>query len=284
MRRTLVPGCCVIATLLILGTVYAQNNKQQGQGIGLVVAALKSQLHASGKTLEATYQYQSTGGDVLEVKYTRTPTRVMFIEIVGPYIAEQSSYSPATAEVRRFERLKATNKLTGTVSADLDYPLRTSIVMDPVLYFVWEGFLLDKIRGGILADSKEDIDGHACYRIDITPVDKTYEPYTVWVDPEIGYCPRQIIQHTEKPSVAKLSDYVDLGGGIWFPKKIVRAEDMPIMRKKYPKRFPSDTVELVSNVIDVRLVKTDSAHPPIVEFPSGTKVTDEITGKTFTVQ
>lgn len=282
MRRILILGCCIIA-LPILGIVYAQNNKQPGQDIEYVVAALKNQLYASGKTLEATYQYQSTGGDILELKYVRTPTRVMFIEIEGEFIAEQSSYSPATAEVRRFERLKATNKLTGTVSADLDYPLGTSMVMDPVLYFVSEGFLLDTIGSGVVADSMEDVDGYSCYRIEVTPTDKAYTPYTVWVDPGIGYCPRQIIEHIEKPTVAKLSDYADLGGGIWFPKKIVLAVDMPIMRKKYPKRFTSDTVELVSNVIDVRLVETNSAQPPIIEFPSGTKVSDKITGMIFTV-
>lgn len=282
MRRTLVLGCCIATALLILGVVYAQNDKQQGPNMEFVVAALKNQLHASGKTLEATYQYQRAGGSILEVKYTRTPTRVMFIELEGEFLAEQSSYNTATGEMRRHERLKATGEHTGLISDsdDLFNPLRTSWVMDPILYFVWEGFLLDTIGSGVMADVMEDVDGHPCYRIDITPLDKEYEPYTVWVDPKIGYCPRQIIKHRVNPTVAKLSDYTDLGGGIWCPNKIERSVDMPLIRKKFPRSIPSDTVTLISTVKSVRLVETDLQKPPIVEFPSGTKVTDEITGTT----
>lgn len=285
MRRTVILVCCTTIAALILAIVYAQSNNQ-GPDIGFVVAALKNQLHASGKTLEVTYQYQykNAAGDVLEVKYTRTPTRVMFIEIEGPRMVEQSSYNPTTVEVRRYELLKANGRQVGSISNELGYPLGVGgIAMDPVLLSVWEGLLLDKIGRGVMADSMESIDGHPCYRIDITPTDTEYEPYTVWVDPKIGYCPRQIVKHVEKPTVVKLSDYIDLGDGIWFPKKIVYAAYWPIVRKKFPKTIPSDTVELAWTAINVRLVETDSANPPIVQFPSGTKVTDEIAGTTFTV-
>lgn len=282
MRRRVILACCITIVLLTLGIVYAQINGQQGQDLEFVVAALTNQLHASGKTLEVMYQYQSTGGLVLDVKYIRTPTRVMFIEIEGISRVDKSSYNAATTEVRTYGLLKAKGRQLGSISDDLSWPLGTCMVMDPVLYFGWEGFLLDTIGRGVIADSMEDVDGHPCYRVDVTPADEAYTPYTVWVDPKIGYCPRKLVAQEEKPTVAELSDYIELGDGIWFPKKIKRMVDMPAMREKVPS-LTSDTVELISEVKTVKLVETDLEKPPIVEFPSGTEVTDKRTGEKYVV-
>ena len=292
MRRALVVfGSCVIVPLLLISVACADNADKQEQ-MDFIVAALKSQLQAAGKTLEVIYDYQSVGsdgsaaGEIVPVKYLRTPARVMFLEQEGQFLVTKGSYDTAKGELRRYSLLKADNSQRGSIIGDSCYPLRSSTVMDPVLCMVEDGFLLDKIGRGVLADSKEDIDGHACYRIDVIPEDEAVRaPYTVWLDPEIGCCPRRvIIEYKEErgPTVAEFSDYIELGDGIWFPQKIKRSVDMALLRKKVPS-LTSDTVELFSDVKSVRLVETDLQNPPIVEFPSGTKVTDEITGMIYTV-
>lgn len=288
-KRMVIVGSCVIVSLLLGSAACAENASRQQQ-MDFIVAALQNQLAASGKTLEVTYEYQSVGsdgsgaGDIVQVKYLRTPARVMFLEQEGYYLINKDSYDTAKGELRRYSLYKPDKTHHGSIVANSRFPLNSSTVMDPVLYMAGDGFLLDKIARGVLADSKDDIDGHACYRIDVAPEDKMYVPYTVWLDPEIGCCPRRVIRHEETrgSSVAEFSDYVDLGGGIWFPKKIKLSVEMAPLRKKVPS-LTTDTVELISTVKSVRLVETNPRKAPIVEFPSGTKVTDEIAERTFTV-
>lgn len=274
--------CCIAMVLVaVISAICAQNSGQQDERLEFVVAALQNQLCAGGKTLEAVYDYQSTGGEVLKVKYVRTPTRIRFIEVEGPYLLETSSHDSATGQVRRYSISKETGEQLGSISKDLSFPLGTSMVMDPVLYFAWEGSLLDTIGRGAMADSMEDIEGYSCYRIDVIPNDKEEHPsYTVWVDPKIGCCPRKLVAHAERTMVAELSEYIDLGDGIWFPRRIKRTVEMPGV-KELLSEIPSNTVELICKTKTVQLVETDPDNVPVVEFPSGTKVTDE-TGDAMT--
>jgi len=250
------------------------------------IAALENQLYANGKTLQVTFEYSQTGVGSSEMQYIRTPSRVMCLADEAQAYLRKSSYDPAKDERRTYELLKASGEqngyvVTGSSGAN---PLTSTAVMDPILYSVgYDGSLLDKIRQGVIADSMEEIGGHECYRIDITPEKKGLKPYTIWLDPKIGYCPRRVVEHESKPTVVEFTDYIDLGGGIWFPRKITQTVDMPLLRKEVPS-LTSDTVELISRAIDVRLVEADSAPAANVEFPSGTKVTDEITGMTYTVK
>lgn len=90
---------------------------------------------------------------------------------------------------------------------------------DPSTYFLY-GW----IKYGKVADTKEQIEGADCWRLDIIDTgDSDAKQYELWLDPAIGFCPRRVSIKGTNTSLGDFSVVVDsknyrsIGDGIWFP-------------------------------------------------------------------
>lgn len=93
---------------------------------------------------------------------------------------------------------------------------------DPRTYFLY-GWL----RYGKVCPEMEEINGHKCWKVDITDVgDSKIKHLEVWLDPSIGYNPR-FLKETggtdESPWTRTIEflDYQEIAKKIWFPKEII---------------------------------------------------------------
>ena len=100
--------------------------------------------------------------------------------------------------------------------------------------------------------------------------------YVVWVDPDIGFCPRRIEAHWPDDTAiitASLSSYVDIGGNVWFPKSV-----------KWVIAHPGQADSVgVATVLSARVVPEATALTLDTSFPSGTAVEDKVLGAEYIV-
>lgn len=136
-------------------------------------------------------------------------------------------------------------------------------------------------------ETTQNLDGHSCYIIKgvcNTPFNNN--EYEIWVDPNIGFMPR-IIKEVISPgnfTLRKFLDYKEIYPEIWFPMKVV-VEAVSEKDIKVPPQIVIPRV--ICNVYIVDSVKVNIDLPPDIfklDFPSGTKVNDEITGTHFTIK
>lgn len=100
-------------------------------------------------------------------------------------------------------------------------------------------FLYGWLKYAKVAEKTEEIDGHECWKLDITDTgDCIVKHMQVWVDPAIGYCPRKVVMEGmatgaagrevgEFKIVDEFSDFVEVSKGIWFPGKKVNVRNQP---------------------------------------------------------
>lgn len=144
-------------------------------------------------------------------------------------------------------------------------PLSFASVPDPVLYNLPAGELIDLIGGGTVSPNRENIDGHECWRVDIVPGNESYKThtYTVWIDPNVGFCPRLIEERREGVVFLRVSfsDYTNIGSRTWFPMHI-----------RWVTKTPSaeDSVS-VAKALTARVVPESASQMLDTSFPSGTR-------------
>ena len=179
----------------------------------------------------------------------------------------------------------------------LGAPFAAPGLFDPVLFVLPWGTegprpLYERILSGDVLPEQEEIDGHPCWRVDLT---QPRVRHSIWVDPDVGYCPRRIEivpAGDEGPMAIKVisyQDYTELAAGIWFPMKHVL--EFPVAPSPegttasvqpapgYPDSLnEANIVPLTERKTETRIASEATAGKVfpkdalLVKFPSGTKV------------
>ena len=86
-------------------------------------------------------------------------------------------------------------------------------------------FLYGWIKYGKVVPTQETINGHACWKVDITDTGGSAADHLeVWLDPDLGLCPRRLKMHGRGATAAEFTrtvdwdDYVEIANGFWFPR------------------------------------------------------------------
>lgn len=238
-------------------------------------AALVDQLQ--GASIEVSYDYGFDGKPetVTRFRYLRT---------------QQIQYLSATMEGQPafawFDRTARTLRLCGMdqgvrkgliTDSKRSTPLSLASIPDPVLYNLPAGELIDLIGGGTVSPNRENIDGHECWRVDIVPGNKSYKThtYTVWIDPNVGFCPRLIEERRECVVFLRVSfsDYTNIGSRTWFPMQIRWVTKTP---------GAEDSVS-VARALTARVIPESASQMLDTSFPSGTEVQDRILDAEYVV-
>ena len=239
-----------------------------------IAAALRSQESA---VIEVKYSKSTYGlSDEpaihwLKTHYIRTPEVLWATQtwMVSSREVQETSYDFATGENRRLTtRQDGTH--VGRVETEISDPFTNLDLLDPVRYpLYWDeaGFrpLSGWVLRGCVLPEQEDIDGFNCWRVDVAEPMRGIQRYSIWVDPNIGFCPRRVEMATGErsvPTAAKFQDYRELAGGVWFPMKQVNEGDAG-----GGKRYTS-----ILTVSEANAGKTFPKDSLLVKFPSGTEL------------
>lgn len=266
--------------------IHASSGQDGAPTADFIAAAMRHQVTAS---IEVKYSLS----DSVDYHYTRTPeARSMTLRFLNKGDEQQASYDFATRETRVLETSKG-GAVSGTIlSPWLGDPFVSQDVLDPVLLVLPWGAegprpLHEWVPSGEVLSKREDVDGHSCWRIDLVRPAERMDRYSIWVDPNVGFCPRRIEitpSGQRGPTVINYRDYRELAGGVWFPMKQVN--EFPAVSGPEGKNAVSSTKggQLNTPVItlgrkattfvasEASAGKTFSKDSLLVQFPSGTKV------------
>lgn len=269
-------GSLVIVLLLAICTVIAYAGSQaEPPSAQFIAAALRAQEAGCGRSLDVTYS--TTFGPARArktetVHYIRTPDKLM-VE-TAPTTTRKSKvvYDRNTSQSDKLLADKVASSdgiartayagrigdISGTIFQNQDF-------VETALYHIQEGPLCDVIGRGTVQETREQIDGCQCWRIEVPSTRTAISKYVVWVDPDVGFCPRQIqiLWKDTAPQVVRFEDYREVSSGVWFP-----------MRQTVD--LPTPDMGLVSVENSVTDVKVDSAVEPerlSVKYPRGTRMT-----------
>ena len=140
--------------------------------------------------------------------------------------------------------------------------------METAYYCLFDGPICEMVASGSVSPEQEDVDSHKCWRVGLSCSSPAIQKCTIWLDPSIGFCPRQIeIVWTKGDDIStiKFQEYTLLAEGIWFPRKQTI-------------QHPEDKGG-ITNVCSVDEITC--GHKPVsqameVNFPSGTLVSNEL--------
>jgi hypothetical protein len=272
---------CLAAAVIGLVTVPPALAKD----VPTIAAISASLTRQKAQTVEVDYALSRVSTDhASDVKdgtvtyYVRTPEAVYLREqnplLPGAPVSEYS-YDRGSGEYRSLGR--ATGRpSSGRISRglpvgalarqDLCDPIEVSLFPDRTRSTV----RLDQwVRKGVVCPTKETVDGHACWRVDILNPIRSVKKYQIWVDPAIGFCPRRFSITWNALTVANaFKDYREVAEGIWYP--MTRTFDDP--RGGY---------RMVTRVRLIAVGKVFAKDTLIIKFPSGTRVRDEVQGTSY---
>lgn len=82
--------------------------------------------------------------------------------------------------------------------------------------------LLRLVKSGTVLQKRETVDGHSCWGVAYDTIPDV-QRHVIWVDPDIGFCPRRIdlILNKQLRRSKTMRDYRELGYGVWFPKEVL---------------------------------------------------------------
>lgn len=96
------------------------------------------------------------------------------------------------------------------------------------------GFLYGWIKYGKVSETTELIDGHECWKVDITDTgDCITNHWEIWLDPSVGFCPRRIkgsgttVSTGDFTNVIDSKNFQEIAEGIWFPTEQVLVKNIP---------------------------------------------------------
>ncbi|MGC8862071.1 MAG: hypothetical protein ACP5R5_04750 [Armatimonadota bacterium] len=276
MSRTAHMSLRLLAVLVGTSTVAAWGSQATPD---FLAAALGYQ---ESVPIDVRYKLGENGKDFMEVHYVRTSEfmRREDRELAGEVVI-QSYYDRATDDFRSLKTGRGSKEGVGFVSLGTFDQLSQTDTLDPVLLPLpgarsnrsgdvalrsWVG------RGEVVGT--EDVDGHACWRVEVRPEvrGRSIKKHIIWLDPTVGFCPRlvKIVWRTGGASVFRFEDYFEVCPGIWFPRALTC---------KVPPD-PGDEIEpggekrtlLYARLEDVKCGATMSKEDATVRFPSGARV------------
>ncbi len=248
-----------------------------------IAAAMKNQEIACGPSLEIKYTSQ---GETLangETKsrplrfvnsYIRTPD-VIILEVRTERAKEPTGwewnytnkywFSRSSGQARELVSVPPGVVTAGSIRNDPPPEFLMGVDnMDTVLRYVGSCLLYDAVKTGAVAEQTEEIDGSKCWRIDIPGLASSQVSYRVWVDPEIGFCPRRIDYLFGDNLDVRLEQrgYVNIGNGVWFP--------MEQITTSY--RHPDKTTRTICKVDEYHVGRSLPPEQLTLTFPKGTTV------------
>lgn len=278
---------CLSAVVLLgaLGTsaylISAQSSRASATpttpSADFLAAALRDQEQSCGESLQVVYtgEWRKVGSDALDdhevatYTYSRTPEGLRVDKVKEDGSRDSQSFDRASGEYRR---LLATGHDAGSgeVAQGLMACFSTPEFFDPVRYPLHEGPLCQGVASGTVSDKAETIDGHTCWRVDIPTQKSGIDKYVAWLDPDVGFCPRRItfMWKSMQPEIVEFSDYVDEGGGVWFPMKQTVSYGSTTIKDA--------TFSIVNKVTKVATGKPMAKSDVVLQFPSGTPVHDAL--------
>lgn len=239
-KRTLpaifIVGLCI---LLTYQAKSIQADIETAPTAEFLAAALKFQEQACGPSLDVRYIVEGVrepkeGTGRISVRYVRTPATLFLEEAISSYTASgdwalsfttRHNYTRDTRCYRMVSVAERNNpRAQGVIDRTTVHRFQQNTVFDPVRFPLLLVPLYERVATGIVASEQEIINGHACWRVDIPPFDAggPIVRWSVWLDPNVGYCPRRIVETdtraTETRTTTTTFDaYKALGNGVWFP-------------------------------------------------------------------
>ena len=222
----------------------AAGEAQHPPAIDFLVAALRYQEQACGPSLDVRYTVDSineptVGTGRWEMRYVRTPETLFLEESVRSFAesgqwalasTQRCAYNRQTKEYRAVGvNARGSGRAGGVIrSGSSVHRFQQNTVLDPVRFPMLLMPLCERLATGRVTSEQEVIDGHACWRIDLPASEAgcVSVAWSVWLDPEVGYCPRRIVEsYTGKTGLetttTSFDGYRSLPGGVWFPTESV---------------------------------------------------------------
>ena len=272
-------GWILLCILLLAGVVTftVLAGQSESPTIEYITAALA---HQEAASLEVTYTFSSEGKELGKVRYVRTPGMLLRVDegfILYDATKRSCSYDREKLEFRSLAVKKDGGNI-GRIDTILADPFRQQDMMDTARFplphkdLSTEGILLEWVASGEVSPNKEDIDGHSCWRIEVADPIRAISKYIIWLDPDIGFCPRLIdfIWKDGHTGHHSFKDYTKVSNGIWFPGKLEITS--------------VDKTEAYFLLCKVDTVRSNFQIPKdelTVKFPSGTRVSIGDSGQTF---
>lgn len=250
------------------GAVSGQLSAGQAPTAEFIAAALRDQLEAAA--LDVTYEHAFTGypEKTMAWRYIRTKSfkykeRVDLQEGCRRF----SYFNWDTQEARSFSADGEDRTASGKITpVPWDTESYSPVEPEPVLSTLTTGHLADLIGQGTIL-GQEEIDGHECWKIEVVSTERVGTKYTVWIDPEIGFSPRQIktIDKWNDEILCTLSSYAELSDGVFVP-----------MSGRWRYTYGDDTIPEHTSELKVKQARSVQTIDVDVSFPPGTAVRDRI--------
>jgi hypothetical protein len=90
--------------------------------------------------------------------------------------------------------------------------------LDPAHWALEDRSLAEAIAAAPTPPVAERVSGIDCWRVEVAPIDPSYNEITVWLDPEVGFMPRRMeILRPGLTAVRVFEEYEEVAPGQWFP-------------------------------------------------------------------
>jgi hypothetical protein len=209
---TIRPTLCILLLVLGMFGCVSPSLAQQPPSIESIVAALNAQELASGPSLDVTYTWGSltppkAGTGRSEIRYVRTP-QLLFMEVKQEHYDSSGGWKLFETIRCSFNRSTGKYREVGTSGSGGVPEARVSsgghlmrFASDPIPDVLFKSLLGTKplvqaVASGRVAKQQELIDGAMCWRVDmpykVVGSQESDVTWSVWLDPKIGFCPRQI--------------------------------------------------------------------------------------------
>ncbi len=263
----------VAAWLVLLGTglnlmiVACSVSALAAPSMDSISAALKKQEEACGASLDISYVWEGVkrpeaGSPRSEMRYVRTPQRLFLEEKQGRY-ASSGTWSVYETTTCVFDRVTTEfreickSPSGDVIGARMGKTISNRFTSDPIPDVLFKRIpitpFFEAVRTGKVAREQEVVDGAKCWRIDIPGQAVEWsESWSVWLDPKLGFCPRQIVTKFSSEGRVKnaftevFSHYQQFGRDVWIPMLQVLSNGTQIVVKSVAvgKKIASDDLSV----------------------------------------
>lgn len=207
-------------------------------------AALNYQEQKCEQSLDVKYTVESLAEPRVSqgrkyIRYVRTPQMLFLDETVKSFTESgdwellstaKYSYNRQTREYKEIVTYAhGGNKVVGKIGNNSSFTrFQQNTVLDPIRYSLLCTPLNEMLKNGKTDSEQNVIDKNPCWRINIPPSDTgcVTVGWSIWLDSNIGCCPRKIIQTDVKTkgtttTTTTFNNYKCLADGVWFPMEMI---------------------------------------------------------------
>lgn len=241
--------------------------------------ALQVRYRLSRKIEDLSGKKPVTGQVVQDRYYVRTPQVIFMKEKItrsyDPGVDTTHLFTATSTVTTAYDRVKRSYRKM--MKSDNGLPAEGIVAQHPnpndmedltrvesVVGYSASADLYWLIKSGTVLQKRENVDGHSCWGIAYDTVPDV-QRHVIWVDPDIGFCPRRVDLILQKQLRIRrtMSDYRDIGCGVWFPREVVF--------ETFSKTGSLQLKDRV-RVDDAEIAPIDSKTKLGIEFPPGTVI------------